>query len=498
MTERRQYVISFTDLVYAALLGYALQELGQTLAKADFVDSLFIVSAILYLIYDWYGEHSLEVNTTLGSLAIQFDFAALVIYFGLIYSGARASLFFSLMMALRAARGILINVVLLKSGNPAYGPRLKSYNVSSGSMAALYLAVFAIDVIAIRLSSPVRLAISFGLWAAAYAAALISERLFRRHANNRQIREGRHPPMQALDEEGDLQPDGLADNVGSPKQSTVIQSQEPVGGKSEPDKGSPAIFYDAISEAFDHDFYSEHADPCIAFDVESVWRIIQQHIVSGQRVLEVGCGTGYWLGKVSTEIGATVFGLDISQLMARTATQISNASILIAEASDLPFTSEAFDAIISPFNALDHCERYPRAFAEIERVLRPNGMALLMVDNRRRLIRRYWHLRTPNIKSLKGDPRRDVRWRHIVDGQEVVIFSHLYTIRELEGLLPGCNVQFVGIGIITTFVPRFVRRNFRTAVWWFLNHIGRFERLLGRVLPGRSAHIFIVAKKAGG
>lgn len=179
MDSRKQFFISFTDLIYAALLGYGLQEFDKALTSRS-ITAAFVATAILYLIYDWYGEHSLEVNTTLGSLAIQFDFVALIIYFGLIYYSTRATEYFILLMAARAARGIAINIILLRSGNPAYGPRLKSYNVSSSLMAGLYILIFIIDVRLAHFTLVARFIISFGLWCLAYAAALTSEYIYSR------------------------------------------------------------------------------------------------------------------------------------------------------------------------------------------------------------------------------------------------------------------------------------------------------------------------------
>lgn len=254
-------------------------------------------------------------------------------------------------------------------------------------------------------------------------------------------------------------------------------------------------FYDAVADAFERDFYSDSADPCIAFDVTSVWDILRRNIMPEDRVLEIGCGTGHWLDKISSEISASVYGIDFSTRMIQQAAERGHSGVVIAEASALPFRANVFDKVISPFNALNHCERYADAFAEIDRVLRPGGIALLMVDNQQRLIRRYWHLRVPNIKSLGGDPRRTEIWSHLVNGEKVIVYSHFYTREELIALLPGFRTEFVGIGILTALIPRFLRRNLRAAVRWTLSKIARVERLLGMIVPSRSAHLFVIGQK---
>ena len=140
------YLISFTDLIYAALLGYSLTLLEHAVTDASLASIGFIVTAIILMIYDWYGEHWLAVQQRVGGFAIVFDFFALMIYFGLFLSGARVSGLFMPLLALRALRGIVYNCVLLSSvGDPGWRETLKSFNISSSLMAITYTAVAFID-----------------------------------------------------------------------------------------------------------------------------------------------------------------------------------------------------------------------------------------------------------------------------------------------------------------------------------------------------------------
>lgn len=91
------------------------------------------------------------------------------------------------------------------------------------------------------------------------------------------------------------------------------------------------------------------------------------------RLLELGCGEGFFLGHVArAQRAATSYGLDLSvdavKLAARSrqATLILRADLL----QPLPFADGSLDLIQSIFA--------PRPLAEIKRVLRPGGCALFV------------------------------------------------------------------------------------------------------------------------
>lgn len=256
-----------------------------------------------------------------------------------------------------------------------------------------------------------------------------------------------------------------------------------------------ARFYDAVTPVFDHDFYGSNADPSLAFDVEEIWKILKSHIHSGDKILEIGCGNGHWMTKLEREIGVQAYGIDISQNMIGQAHERGLNKVVVAEASALPFASSSFNAVISPLNALDHCVQYMKAFIDIDRILIKGGIALLMLDNKDRFIDRYWHLDAPGIQSLKGDPRTTELWTHLVNGEEVTIYSHFYTIAEIENLLPEYEIRFRGLGVISPLVPRFLRKAAPKGVKTLLNLIRWLEQFLCIKFPQIAAHLFVIATK---
>ena len=91
------------------------------------------------------------------------------------------------------------------------------------------------------------------------------------------------------------------------------------------------------------------------------------------RVLEVGCGTGHWLGVAQPRAGRAA-GVDLSSgMLARARAALPpSIPILRARAEDLPWIDAAFDRIYC-INALHHFSDRFRFFIEARRLLRPGG-----------------------------------------------------------------------------------------------------------------------------
>ncbi len=96
----------------------------------------------------------------------------------------------------------------------------------------------------------------------------------------------------------------------------------------------------------------------------------------GQRVLDVGCGTGV-VAVTAAQRGAHVTGLDLTpQLLERARENGRIADVEIewheGDAESLPFTDATFDVMLSQFGHM-FAPRPEAALAEMLRVLRPGG-----------------------------------------------------------------------------------------------------------------------------
>lgn len=101
----------------------------------------------------------------------------------------------------------------------------------------------------------------------------------------------------------------------------------------------------------------------------------------GDRALDVGCGTGVLLERLSAEHPAdALVGAEPVPEMLNVARRRLSPSLVLRQAwaEELPFGAESFDLVIS-CNMFHYLERPAAALAEIRRVLRPGG-SLVITD----------------------------------------------------------------------------------------------------------------------
>ena len=102
---------------------------------------------------------------------------------------------------------------------------------------------------------------------------------------------------------------------------------------------------------------------------------------SNERILDLSCGPGRALDSLRS-CGARAVGLDHSaEMIGRALAGGQRAPLVRGDATWLPFRSGAFDGLLST-NAFHHYPDPDAALAEMHRVLRPGGRAVL-VDPRR-------------------------------------------------------------------------------------------------------------------
>lgn len=97
-------------------------------------------------------------------------------------------------------------------------------------------------------------------------------------------------------------------------------------------------------------------------------------------VVDVGCSAGYLLEDLRELLpSASLIGIDLMLSGLRRAhTNVPDALIAQADACHLPISDDYVDALVSA-NLLEHVQADHAALAEIRRVLRPGGIAVLVV-----------------------------------------------------------------------------------------------------------------------
>lgn len=114
-------------------------------------------------------------------------------------------------------------------------------------------------------------------------------------------------------------------------------------------------------------------------------RLVDYDSYRGKTLLEVGCGAGVDLVRFA-RAGAVVTGVDLSATSIDLARQnISqnglHAALQIMNGEALEFANDSFDVVYA-HGVLQYTADTRRMVAELHRVLRPGGQAILMVYNR--------------------------------------------------------------------------------------------------------------------
>ena len=123
--------------------------------------------------------------------------------------------------------------------------------------------------------------------------------------------------------------------------------------------------------------------------LESVYRklALRDHIAfitkaAGDRgvdVLDVGCGSGTLLGLLKQR-GFRVNGLDFSAEAAAIAKAENGVDVAVGSLEEAHFPAESFD-VVTLFHVMEHVTAPRQVLAEVSRVLKPNGVAILQVPN---------------------------------------------------------------------------------------------------------------------
>lgn len=107
-------------------------------------------------------------------------------------------------------------------------------------------------------------------------------------------------------------------------------------------------------------------------------------VKSADKVLDAGCGEGFYVMLLDELYGCEVVGLDndpkILEQAKRWASEKENVKFIQGDVTNLPFENESFDEIILS-EVLEHIPDDRRALSEMYRVLRKDGILGITVPN---------------------------------------------------------------------------------------------------------------------
>jgi len=182
----------------------------------------------------------------------------------------------------------------------------------------------------------------------------------------------------------------------------------------------------------------------------------------GDRVVDVGCGPGFYLAELAGEVGSTgsVVGVDASADMLELARSrcagLENVELRLGDAAELPLEPEAFDAAVS-VQVLEYVKAVDVALATLWRALVSGGRIVVWdtdwasvswhsndTERMARVLRAFDdHLAHPSLPRTLGARLRAAGFSNIEFTAYTVATSELS-----DDTLPGSLV-----GLISSFVP---------------------------------------------
>lgn len=139
----------------------------------------------------------------------------------------------------------------------------------------------------------------------------------------------------------------------------------------------------------------------------------------GERVLDIGCGQGFF-ARACQAAGAEVVGADISKELITLASKESrNISYHVSPSHSLPFAADgSFDTALLVL-ALQNIADMDGTFAEATRVLKPRGRMVLVLN--------HPAFRVPKHSDWQYDEKEMVQYRRVgryLSGEKVMIEMH--------------------------------------------------------------------------
>lgn len=203
---------------------------------------------------------------------------------------------------------------------------------------------------------------------------------------------------------------------------------------------------------------------------------------AGKALLEVGCGMGTDLlqfargGATCTGVDLTPRSIELSRL--HFALYHLSARFLLADAERLPFPGDTFDVVYSN-GVLHHTPGTPEAINEIHRVLRPGGLARVMLYHRDSF--HYWGAIIINRGILRGQLLRrtpeEILSRYAEyserDARPLVKVYSRKQARELFASFSEIKIEVEQmirqeLGLLSPLLPESLFRRLRRAAGWNL------------------------------
>lgn len=178
----------------------------------------------------------------------------------------------------------------------------------------------------------------------------------------------------------------------------------------------------------------------------------------GKKILEVGVGAGtdflQW-----ARAGARVYGVDLTEQACEHVRRrlelygFSAEAIKVADCENLPFQDNFFDLVWS-WGVVHHTPDTEAAIREIVRVLRPNGIAKIMIYHRHSILAYLFWVKHALLKFKPWLSISNVLWNKMESPG-----TKAYTRKEALSMLQKLPVENIQIRTVLTYYDKLERFN---------------------------------------
>jgi len=201
----------------------------------------------------------------------------------------------------------------------------------------------------------------------------------------------------------------------------------------------------------------------ISSEANPFHKLMEDGALAGKRVLEIGCGMGFH-AEMLAKSGAILTTIDISPTSVdatrnRFALKGLSGDVVQMDAEKIDFPDNTFDMVWS-WGVIHHSSRTGRIIREIERVLKPGGVAKLMVYNVGGTLAYLTLMTKYSYKFWMNKSIDEVLWE-CSDGFTARFYTKDIFADQLFTFFPEVTIEIMGQEADAIPLPMFIRRHVR-------------------------------------
>ena len=223
---------------------------------------------------------------------------------------------------------------------------------------------------------------------------------------------------------------------------------------------TPKLSKNEISAAYDQAFAT--TDQCRDADSNYRWVLSKLQPAAGKQLLDIACGVGILI-KYASKLGLRTYAIDLSPIAIKLSKERSPQSGLsVADGEALPFAKNSFDYVTN-LGSLEHFTNPSQGLKEMQRMLKPDGVAAIFLPNSYYLVDIIWKVwRTGYSMSHHQVIERFAtlnEWNRFIEENGFVVkaiykYNHIFPHTVADWQWYWKHPKRIALTLVAPFVPR--------------------------------------------